>query len=286
VSTGTDYGGSIAAPAALCGVVGFKPSHERVVDLCGSGSGLFDAVGALSTSVADAAAMVASVAFASRAPDLTSLVATPTVIGWSPDLGRYAVDPEVAEVAQRAVATFEELGCRVVARAPVVPDPWEVFAPLCVTDLRLTLRELMGESRDGLAPETLDELAAVPELTRDEYVAALRRLRDYRAAAAGFLHEVPVMATPTTATAAFPVRRPPAVIGGRRVRSGWHSFMPFQVPWNLTGGPVITVPAGFTADGRPVGLQLAAAPHADALLLDLASRYEQARPWPRTATEP
>jgi Asp-tRNA(Asn)/Glu-tRNA(Gln) amidotransferase A subunit family amidase len=167
-----------------------------------------------------------------------------------------------------------------------VPDPWEVFAPLCATDLRLILQEVMGGSREGLEAETLDELAAVPELTRDEYVAAVRRLRDYRAAAAGFLHEVPVVATPTTATAAFPVRQPPTVIGGQRVRSGWHSFMPFQVPWNLTGGPVITVPAGFTADGRPVGLQLAAAPHTDDLLLALASRYEQARPWPRTAVEP
>jgi Asp-tRNA(Asn)/Glu-tRNA(Gln) amidotransferase A subunit family amidase len=290
VASGTDYGGSVAAPAGLCGVVGLKPSHELVAALCpGSGSGVFDAVGALSTSVTDAALMMAAVAPSplGSLPGLATMngpARTPVVIGWSPDLGRYPVDPEVASVAQQAVSTFEELGCRVVARAPEVPDPWDVFAPLCVTDLRLYLREVMGENRDGLAAETLDELAAVPELTRDEYVAAVRRLRDYRSAAAGFLREVPVVATPTTATAAFPVRQPPTVIGGQPVRSGWHSFMPFQVPWNLTGGPVITVPAGVTADGRPVGLQLAAAPHADALLLDLAVRYEEARPWPRTAT--
>jgi aspartyl-tRNA(Asn)/glutamyl-tRNA(Gln) amidotransferase subunit A len=55
--------------------------------------------------------------------------------------------------------------------------------------------------------------------------------------------------------------------------------MPFQVPWNLTGGPVVTLPAGLTSDGRPVGLQLAAAPHGDELLLRLARAYEVRRPW-------
>jgi aspartyl-tRNA(Asn)/glutamyl-tRNA(Gln) amidotransferase subunit A len=52
--------------------------------------------------------------------------------------------------------------------------------------------------------------------------------------------------------------------------------MPFQVPWNVTGSPVLTVPAGRTADGRPVGLQLTASPHADALLLGLGAAYESA----------
>jgi aspartyl-tRNA(Asn)/glutamyl-tRNA(Gln) amidotransferase subunit A len=94
-----------------------------------------------------------------------------------------------------------------------------------------------------------------------------------------FFSRTPVVATPTTSVAAFPVRRPPRRIAGRDVHGGWHSYMPFQVPWNLTGGPVITVPAGLTSTGLPVGLQLAAAPHADELLLALAARYEAAHPW-------
>lgn len=282
VATGTDYGGSIPAPAGLCGVVGYKPTHERVSPLCrGPGSGLLDAVGALATSVEDAALLVAAMVpswpcGAAAGPRSTG---DPVVLAWAGDLGRYPVDPEVLDVAARAAAAFEDLGCRVVAEVPALPDPWEVFAPLSATDLRLLLRTELGDRPDGLAAETLAELAAVPELTADGYVAAVRRLRDFRAAASAFLHRVPVVATPTTASAAFPVRRPPSRIAGRAVPAGWHSFMPFQVPWNLTGGPVVTVPAGLTADGLPVGLQLAAAPHADALLLELAGRYERARPW-------
>jgi amidase len=81
------------------------------------------------------------------------------------------------------------------------------------------------------------------------------------------------------AVTASPVRRPPTRIAGRAVPGGWHSAMPFQVPWNLTGGPVLTVPAGRTAGGLPVGHQLTAAPHADEPLLALAARHEAGGPW-------
>ena len=282
VATGTDYGGSIAAPAGLCGVVGYKATHERVAALCpGNGAGLLDAVGALSTTVGDAALLVAAMApqWSSPAPGADAGPANgPVDVAWAGDLGRYPVDPEVLDVAARAAAVLEDLGCRVSAEVPRLPDPWEVFAPLSATDLRLLL-DRTGGGADGVTAETVRELAAVPELSRDDHVAAVRRLRDFRAVAAAFLHRFPVVATPTTAVAAFPVRRPPTRIAGRDVPAGWHSFMPFQVPWNLTGGPVVTVPAGLTSAGLPVGLQLAAAPHADALLLALAARYEAARPW-------
>jgi Asp-tRNA(Asn)/Glu-tRNA(Gln) amidotransferase A subunit family amidase len=277
VATGTDYGGSIPAPAGFCGVVGFKATHERVAALCdGPGSGLFDSVGPLATSVADAALVLAALRAAAAAPPEPVGVVR---VAWAGDLGRYPVDAEVLEVAGRAAARLEGLGCRVVDEVPQLPDPWTVFAPLCAADLRLLLAQATGGSLDGLADETRAELAAAPELTRDGYVAAVRDLQRYRAAAAASFRHVAVVATPTTAVAAFPVRRPPERIAGLLVPPGWHGFMPFQVPWNLTGGPVVTLPAGTTSDGRPVGLQLAGAPHADELLLALATRYERAHPW-------
>jgi Asp-tRNA(Asn)/Glu-tRNA(Gln) amidotransferase A subunit family amidase len=283
VATGTDYGGSIPAPAGFCGVVGVKATHERAAAFCGGpGSGLFDSVGPLATSITDAALVLSALGAAAGPLD----PARPVRVAWAGDLGRYPVDPEVLEVAGRAAAQLEQLGCHVVDRVPPLPDPWAVFAPLCAADLRLLLAEVTGGSLAGLADETRAELAAAPELTRDGYVAALRDLQRYRAAAAAFLRDVEVVATPTTAVAAFPVRRPPERVAGRPVPPGWPGFMPFQVPWNLTGGPVVTLPAGTTADGRPVGLQLAAAPHADELLLGLAARYEQAFPWPRAQAAP
>jgi Asp-tRNA(Asn)/Glu-tRNA(Gln) amidotransferase A subunit family amidase len=276
LATGTDYGGSIPAPAAFCGVVGFKPSHERVARLCRpAGSGLFDAVGPLAGSVRDAALMVQAMDRWSGRSPLHS-APRPSLVGWSADLGRHPVDAEVVEVAEQALGRLEEAGCRVVEATPSLPDPWDVFAPVSVTDLRLMLAQATGGSHEELATETLAELEAVPELTRDDYVAAIQRVQDFRSSASAFFERVPVLATPATAVAAFPVRRPPSRIAGRAVRPGWPSFMPFQVPWNVTGGPVLTVPAGRTADGRPVGLQLTASPHADALLLGLGAAYESA----------
>jgi Asp-tRNA(Asn)/Glu-tRNA(Gln) amidotransferase A subunit family amidase len=272
VATGTDYGGSIPAPAAFCGVVGVKATHERVAAYC-PGGGPFDSVGPLARSVADAALVLEALGAAGpRRPDPGVRVA------WAGDLGRYPVDPEVLAIAQQAAARLADLGCRVVDAVPALPDPWSVFAPLCAADVRELLAVRTGGSLDGLADETRAELAAAPPLTPDGYAAARRALEGYRAAAGAFLREVPVVATPTTAVAAFPVRRPPERVAGRAVAPGWPGFMPFQVPWNLTGGPVVTVPAGTTADGRPVGLQLAAAPHADELLLALAARSEREFP--------
>jgi Asp-tRNA(Asn)/Glu-tRNA(Gln) amidotransferase A subunit family amidase len=289
LATGSDYGGSIPAPASFCGVVGFKPSHERVAVFCGdSGSGLFDAVGALSTSVGDMLLFVEALdafsGWCSRGQweeqlAAASMRAEHVTLAWSSDLARYPVQQEIVEIAARAVAVFEDLGCQVVGESPQIPDPWRVFAPLCATDLRLRLDELLDDPRADVTEETRAELRAVPELTRDQYVAAVHRLHRLRAAAAAFFGRVPILATPTTAVSAFPLRHPPAQIAGREVQPGWPSFMPFQVPWNITGGPVISLPAGLTTAGTPVGLQLTAAPHADALLLALAARYEEARPW-------
>jgi Asp-tRNA(Asn)/Glu-tRNA(Gln) amidotransferase A subunit family amidase len=290
LATGSDYGGSIPAPASFCGVVGFKPSHQRVAVFCGGrGTGLFDAVGALGTSVGDMMLFVEALdAFSGWCPSAqwedqvaaASVRAEHVSLAWSSDLARYPVEPEVVEIAARAVTVFEDLGCQVVEEAPPLPDPWDVFAPLCATDLRLTLGGLLDDPRADVTEETRAELRAVPKLTCDEYAAAIRRLHRFRAAAAAFFGRVPVVATPTTAVSAFPLRHPPTQIAGRLVQPGWPSFMPFQVPWNITGGPVISLPAGFTTAGTPVGLQLAAAPHSDALLLALATRYEDVRPWP------
>lgn len=277
LATGTDYGGSINAPAGLCGVVGFKPSHERVAPLCsGAGSGLLDAVGPLAGCTDDAALLLTSLGIVGTSPEGPVRSRGAVRVLWSPDLGRYPVDPEVRALCAGAAASLEAVGCRVEeGSADELPDPWETFAPLSATDLRLTLRAMLGTSWEGLTDETSAELAAVPELSLGDYAAALRRLGAFRAAASRLFRRTPVVATPATAVAAFPARQPPTSIDARPVAPGWHSFMPFQVPWNLTGSPVVTVPAGRTADGRPVGLQLAAAPHHDELLVRLAAAYER-----------
>lgn len=283
-ATGSDYGGSVPAPAGLCGVVGFKPSPglipivPRLV-----GSALFDAVGVLTNDVTDAALLLTALA-GHDARDPASLRAEPVEfcagldepprdvnVGWSADLGRYPVDPEVARLTRDAVSRLTDLGWRVRELAAPVDDPWQVFAPLSAVDLRLVIDQMLGGSTAALDPETVDELAAVTPLSAEQYVCAYDRMLRFRAHAAQYFDTVDVIATPTTAVAAFPIRRPPHQIDGRQVRAGWPSFMPFQVPWNVAGAPVISLPVAATSDGRPVGLQLVARPRGDRTLLRIAA---------------
>jgi aspartyl-tRNA(Asn)/glutamyl-tRNA(Gln) amidotransferase subunit A len=94
-----------------------------------------------------------------------------------------------------------------------------------------------------------------------------------------FFERHDVLVTPTTATAAFPIGQTfPAEIDGRRLTNQLEWF-PFTYPFAITGQPAVSVPAGFTADGLPVGLQIVGRRFADATVLRVAAAFEAARPW-------
>ena len=96
------------------------------------------------------------------------------------------------------------------------------------------------------------------------------------------LHSVDVFLTPTTAVPAFPAEGPlPFEIDGRDASASGPT--PFTMLANLCWNPAVSVPAGVTAGGLPVGLQVVGRRHADDVVLRLARLYEQARPWPRLA---
>lgn len=292
LATGTDSAGSINCPAGMCGVVGVKPTHGRVpMAPDGGDSLLFNDGGPLAGTVADAALLLAALAGHDRrdpvslrepAPDVVAAAAgalPPVRVAWSPDAGHYAVDPEVAAVAEAAARRFTDLGREPVAATPAVPDPWESYTPLYVTDVRLGLADFLRDHPEELFAETVDELAAVPPLSAEEHARAYHGLLRFRAAMADFFEAYDLLLTPSTAVAAFPCGQPPATIGGRAVRPGWGSFMPFQIMWNMTGQPAASVPAGFTADGLPVGLMIIGRHGREDLVLAAAAAYEAAAPW-------
>jgi Asp-tRNA(Asn)/Glu-tRNA(Gln) amidotransferase A subunit family amidase len=112
-------------------------------------------------------------------------------------------------------------------------------------------------------------------LTAEAYAGVLHRLWRLEAHVAAFFERFDILVTPATGCVAFALGQPPTRIGGRDVVYGWEGFMPFQVPWNLTGCPTISIPCGMS-EGLPVGMLIAGRFGDDAGVLQAARAFEAA----------
>ncbi|HEX6229300.1 MAG TPA: amidase [Solirubrobacterales bacterium] len=290
--TGTDSAGSITCPASMCGVFGIKPSHGRVPMHPDAGDSLtFNDGGPLTRNVEDAALILSvlagpdsrdPVSLREDPPDFGSaLTEEPTGlrIAYSPDLGHFAVDPEVREVTRAAAEVFAQLGDEVEEVTPEVANPWESYSPIYLADARAGLEEFLAAHEDDLFPETIEELAGSERITGAEVARAWHELHVFRRVMADFFDTYDLLLTPATAVTAFPVGEPPEEIGSERVKRGWMGFMPFSIPWNMTGQPTASVPCGTDSEGIPVGLMMIARLGAESTLLRAAHSFERARPW-------
>jgi aspartyl-tRNA(Asn)/glutamyl-tRNA(Gln) amidotransferase subunit A len=198
-------------------------------------------------------------------------------IAWSADFGRVAVDPEVARVTADAAAAFADLGCEVVAADPAFPDPGAAFAALIALESDLTgMREIVARHGHEMSPHLVDLVTR--EWRAEDFTDAQTTRKAVVNAMWRFMRDYDLLVCPTLTTPPFPVHmQGPEKVGGRYVRdTAWLSF---TYPFNLTGQPAATVPAGFTADGLPVGLQIVGGHLADGLVLRAAAAFEAARPW-------
>jgi aspartyl-tRNA(Asn)/glutamyl-tRNA(Gln) amidotransferase subunit A len=299
MATGGDGGGSIRIPAAWTGLVGLKPSFGRIPypDNLASET---DTKGVLVASVADAARHL-DVTCGPDDRDRTSLphpglsyeglLDTLDVsglrVGWSPDLGYAAVEPEVEAIAEAAA--------RDLVKAAGLP--WSPITVKLTDPVRVWLGsgslDLYQDLERGMWPDRGGELHAVNRynLTQSDLLSPAQvarvwmRRRRLEQEVARVHADVDVVLTPTTAVAPFAAAGPiPEVIAGQSVFPAM--AVPFTMIANLCWNPAASVPAGLTAAGLPVGLQIQARRHADELVLRLARLLEQARPWPTLPETP
>ncbi|RFC75180.1 amidase family protein [Streptomyces sp. AcE210] len=308
VALGSDGGGSVRVPAAHCGLVGFKAAMGRVPVWPGcrderfagvSGWESLEHIGPLTRTVADAALMMSVLAGPDPRDrhsipcgdvDWTAVPADGGVAGlrvaYSADLGYLAVDPEVRRVVGEAVGVLEkDLGCRVEAVDPGWGDPAEAFAALIAADTDLTgMRHLIEEHGARMSPHLVAMMQR--RWTAEEFTDANMVRKAIVNRMARLMSTYDVLVTPTTAVSAFEVGiQGPTVIDGRKVRdTAWTGF---TFPVNLTGQPAVSVPAGWTRDGLPVGLHIVGRHLADAQVLSVAAAFERAAPWAhRWPTDP
>jgi aspartyl-tRNA(Asn)/glutamyl-tRNA(Gln) amidotransferase subunit A len=282
---GSDTVGSIRVPAALCGVVGLKPTYGRVPT-----AGVFplfpslDHVGPLSRTVADAAAVLQVIADGSRADPAAAHRPRRDYLG---TLGagvagmcvglvaqhRVDVDGEILAAVDAAAGTLERLGAR------VVPLEWPALPPVdgLGAEAAATHRATLAASPDGFGPDVRRRLEQGLAVRAVDYIAGLRTLRELRSRTEALFRtasgeRVHVLLGPTVSRTATRLDDPDGALG-------WMSR--FTRPYNETGLPAISVPCGFTAQGLPIGLQLASRPFAEADVLRVAHAYEQATDWHR-----
>jgi Asp-tRNA(Asn)/Glu-tRNA(Gln) amidotransferase A subunit family amidase len=290
IAEGTDAGGSTRVHAAFTGVVGFKPTTGTIPHTLLPQRFVTNlSHGVLGRSVADVTRMIDVVAgYDSRDPlarNGLGKAVEPDLTGWkiaySPDLGIAGVDEEVAAICREAVGVFAELGASVVEATPEWEQVQEaVWMGVCVPGFA-GMRNLLDwpSMRGQLADELIDLVLYGDDVT----LASVAHGEALRGAVwdafAAFMTSHRLLVSPTTTVAPYPADLfAPEGLAQASLRDrvfGWTLTHPF----NMTGSPAISVPCGFTRDGRPVGLQLAGRMNADQDVLAAAAAFETARPW-------
>jgi amidase len=296
LAQGTDFGGSVRVPAAFCGIVGIRPTPgltpNHPMPLAWDPGQVH---GPLARSAEDAAFMLdAMVGFTrlspiSVAPPWTSALsvveratdANGLRIAYVSDIAGIGVDAEIATICRRAAQSLRDAGARVeeiafdVSDGRVAYQAWRGAWMVGQQFERLAAIESFGPNlkanvQSGLAITALDLAAA--ERTRQDVFHRFRTL----------FERFDLLLTPVTPVKPFPVEQnAPSEIGGRRLDNYIDWIAPaFLV--TLVSLPAASVPAGKTADGLPVGLQLVAPRFAEPLILSVAKLVQQANPigWP------
>ena len=286
---GSDLGGSLRTPGAFCSVVGLRPSPGRVPRGPTDGSFSFLPVnGPMARDVPDTALFLDVLAgldardplsWPAPATPYREAVAAPEAPGrvaFSADLGFMPVDGEVRDICSRAMAHFTAMGAEVEEHAPDFSGAMEAFhtfrAMLFVTEHAAR----MEEHREKFKPEihwNYDKGLALAgaDIARAERLRAALFQR-----MAAFFESFDLLALPTAAVPPYSIEQRYVDRIGDVVFDNYVDWMGLQCAITVTSSPAISVPCGFTADGRPVGLQLVGRPRGEAALLQAAALFEQA----------
>jgi aspartyl-tRNA(Asn)/glutamyl-tRNA(Gln) amidotransferase subunit A len=289
---GSDTGGSIRNPAALCGVVGLKPTHGRVslVGVCPNVL-TFDHVGPITSSARDAALVLQVLAGHDRRDAMSRDVPVPDyTAGWEnavqgrrlvlcPDFyGDAEVDVEVDQAFQQAAQVFRSLGATVEnVSFPQGRRLTELFPAIAGPEFAEFHRPFFEKNPDGYGTSVRERLDWSFEITSDEYVRGLRERELLRRAVAEFFKDADALLLPSMPCVAAPIATLLASVNGQQQPCMW-IHRPFQSPHNLTGCPALSLPMGFNSEGLPLSLQIVTPEWHEARALAIANAYEQATP--------
>jgi aspartyl-tRNA(Asn)/glutamyl-tRNA(Gln) amidotransferase subunit A len=290
IALGSDGAGSIRIPASFCGLVGLKPTFGRVpMYPAPGGHELVAHVCPLARTVRDAALMMNAIArydrrdpFALPDDGADYLAACDerlvgVRIAWSADLGFAPVETETRKIAAAAARAFADIGVEVEEAGPDVGDPSAILRTLYGSAQAGAHAARPPEQKAKMDPALVAYAEASAGLTVVDHAKALAARQAMVDALRRFFERYDLLLTPTVCLPAFPlgVVGPRDVDGHEVTHLGWTLCYPF----NYSGQPAVSVPAGWTSSGQPVGLQIVGRRLEDALVLRAAAAFEALRPW-------
>ncbi len=286
LATGSDGGGSLRIPSAVCGLSGFKPSLGRVPSGGQAAPGWpnLSTKGTMAWRTADLAASLDAVI----GPDPTDLRSLPTPeaswaravddphmpvkVVWSPTLGYADVDAEILAVCRRAVDRLADLGAEVEEREVLGHDPVIAWIFMVSGYLQRTFAGVRrGEGWAQVTPELRQQIESFENVSVVDFVTGMDECHRLNLRLVELFRDARLLVTPTVA-GHTPVCGRQGIVNGNETVA-WVSF---TYPFNMTASPAGTVCVGRTGDGMPVGLQLVGPQHGDLVVLRAMAALEEA----------
>jgi amidase len=287
IADGSDAGGSLRNPAAFCNVVGIRPSPGRVPNESGSWSAI-SVSGPMARSVADVALFLSTIAGPDsrsplsiqedgarfRAPLARSFKGVR--VAWWKGLGGVPFEPEIRRVVDGHRRTFEDLGCVVEDAEPDFTGVDDAFKILRFTANYAQYAPLVRQRPEWVKDTIKFEVAQAERLTAGDVGRAQARQAQAHEQSRQFFEKYEYFVLPVTQVSPFDVTTPyPTTVAGTPMgdyldwmRACWYiSFL---------SNPAISVPAGFTDTGLPVGIQIVGRHHGEWSVLQVAHAFEQA----------
>lgn len=293
LAQGSDLGGSLRIPASFCGVIGFRTSPGLIPKYPKSwGWDPFSVLGPMARTIPDAALLLSVMA----GPDDLDPISLPEYgppfteevrrdcrgmrVAWTPDLkGLCPVEPEVVRLCAAAARRFEELGCRVEESSPDFSDVLEILPPLRVYWTAANQAHLLEAEGEIDNQFFMQSLKMANQTTAMEVAMAERKRMELWLKMQAFFQKYDLLLCPTTSTPAFPADQLFAKeINGKPVENRIESYL-LTYAISFTGLPAISVPAGWTEQGLPVGLQIVGRRLGDRTVLRAAANFERIAPW-------
>ncbi|MEJ7834198.1 MAG: amidase [Nocardioides sp.] len=291
LADGSDMGGSLRNPASFCGVVGLRPSLGRVPEWPTANQWETTSVGGpMARNVGDLALLLSVLAGPdARAPHALGDPGTtfgPPLSGslsglrvaWSLDLGgSFEVDAEVAAVVEEAGRLMARRGAKTFSAWPDLSEADETFRTLRAWHFQARFGQLLEDHPAAFKKSLADNIRAGASLTGDDVAVAYARRTTLSDRMRRFFQDYDVLVLPVSQVPPFPADQEwPTSINGKPMDS-YLDWMASAYFITVTGCPAISVPAGTTSSGLPVGVQIVAPHGADRKLLEVAAAFEAAR---------